>query len=211
VRRPPPTLLLVAALGAAACARPKVQITPEFDLRTDAGTSLECAAFADLGCVNFIKFQIAEEGDLTPSTQCITVDKRLNTLCDVTQLEHGSEIFRYDRDARVQIKMWGVRIFPATSCEIIPECPYKSLFYGATEYLKAGEVQGGQLPLRITDAKACGQREVYRPRGSRDCYSVCEYSEPVCELQDGCVCLVQDDAGVPQLGGVWENVDAGVD
>jgi hypothetical protein len=211
VRRPPPTLLLLAALGAAACARPKVQITPEFDLRTDAGTPLECSAFADLGCVNFIKFQIAEQGDLTPPLQCITVDKRLNTLCDLDQLAKGTEIFRYDRDARVQLKLWGLRVFPATSCEIVPDCPPKTLFAGKTEFVTVGELQDGKLPLTITDAKACGRREVYHPRGNRDCYSVCEYSEPVCELQEGCVCLVQDDAGVRSLGGAWENLDAGVD
>jgi hypothetical protein len=210
VPRPTRLLLLLALLGAAACQRPRIAITPVFEVVTDAGAQ-ECTAFNDLGCVNFIKFQIAEEGDLTPPTQCITVDKRLNTLCDVTQLEHGTEIFRYDRDARVQIKLWGLRIFPATSCEIVPECPPKSLFYGATDWITAGEVQGGQLPLHVTEAYDCGQKEVYRPRGGRDCYSVCDYSDAVCSMHDGCVCLLQDDAGMPAFGGVWDAVDAGVD
>jgi hypothetical protein len=208
VRRPPHALLVVAALGAAACARPRVALTPVFE--TDAGAG-ECAAFTDLACVNFINFQIAEKDDLTPSTECITVDKRLNTLCDITQLMHGAEIFRYDKDARVQIKMWGVRIFPATSCEINPDCPPKSLFYGVTDWIKASDVQGGQLPLRIIEATACGQKEVYRPRGGRDCYSVCDNTEAKCVMHDGCVCLIQDDAGTPQSSGAWERVDAGAD
>jgi hypothetical protein len=216
VRRLPRLVLLLAALGAAACARPKVQMTTAFDLRTDGGAPLACSDYTDLGCVNFIKFQIKEEGDLTPSTECIQVDKRLDTLCDVTQLQHGTEIFRYDKDARVQIKMWGLRVFPATSCEIIPECPAKGVFEGETDYVRASDLHG-QLPILITKAEDCGRKEVYRPRGTRDCYSVCDYSEPVCALQEGCVCLIQDDGGVsrdaavPSGNGAWELVDAGVD
>ena len=209
MRRPLQLLLLVTLVAAAACTRPKVELMPVFALG-DGGT-LECSTFADLACVNFINFQIAEKDDLTPSTECITVDKRLNTLCDVTQLQHGSEIFRYDKDALVQIKMWGLRIFPATSCEINPECPPKSLFSGVTDWVKASEVRGGQLPIRITDATGCGRKEVYRPRGTRSCESVCDFSEPVCSLQEGCVCLIQDDAGTPQSAGNWERVDGGVD
>jgi hypothetical protein len=201
--------LLAALVALTGCARPKVQITPVF--ATDAGVGV-CAEFDDLACVNFIKFQIDEEGDLTSPTQCITVDKRLATLCDVTQLEHGAEIFRYDKDARVRVKMWGLRVFPATSCEIVEGCEPKILFSGSSgDYVRASDVPGGQLPLRITRAGACGQKEVFRPRGGRDCYLVCDYNEPVCELQDGCVCLIQDDGGTPSGGGAWERADAGAD
>ena len=212
--RPRHLLLLVAALaalGTAACERPRIAITPVFELQTDAG-AVECAAFKDLACVNFIKFQIAEQGDLTPSTECITVDQRLTTLCDVEELAKGTEIFRHAKDARVQIKMWGLRVFPATSCEIIPECPAKSLFSGATDWIKASEVQGGQLPLHITEATDCGLKEVYQLRGGRDCFTVCDYTEPVCSMHDGCVCLLpQQDAGVPASGGSWKLTDGGID
>jgi hypothetical protein len=209
--RGPALLLVLFALAAAACARPKVQIAPVFELFTDGGVPLECSDFDDLACVNFIKFQIAEKDDLTPPTECITVDRRLETLCDVTQLQHGTEIFRHDKDAFVQIKMWGLRIFPATSCEIIPECPPRPLFSGATDWIKASEVQGGRLPLRITDAVGCGLKEEYRPRGGRDCYTVCGSTEAACEMHDGCVCRVQDDAGVATPGGNWTFADAGTD
>lgn len=183
-------LLLFALLGAAACARPQLQLTPVFEVTTDAGVPLECAAFADLACVNFIKFQIEEEGNLTPPTDCITVDQRLTNLCDVAQLARGTEIFRYDLDARVKVKMWGLRVFPATSCEIVPECPPRSLFDGATEEFDLD--RSGDVPLRITFAQGCGAKEVYRPRGGRDCFTVCDFTEPRCELRDGCVCLVPE-------------------
>ncbi len=197
-----PRLLVLALVAAAGCARPTVHMTTSFDLTTDGGAPRECTEFADLACVNFIKFQIEEEGTLTPPTECITVDKRLTNLCDVSELAHGTEIFRYDRDARVRIKMWGLRVFPATSCEIIPDCPPKSLFDGTSDAITAGEAHG-EVPLHITFAKGCGAKEEYRPRGGRDCYRVCDYTEPVCELRDGCVCLLPDsraDGGAPDVG-----------
>jgi len=208
MRRPPLALLVVAALGAAACARPRVALTPVFE--TDAGLG-QCAVFKDLACVNYINFQMEEQGNMTPPTDCITVDKRLETLCDVTDLAHGTEIFSYGKDARIKIRMWGLRVFPATSCEINPECQPKILFTGVTDEVKATDVQGGQLPLHIFEAKGCGAKEVYRPRGGRDCFSVCDFTEAVCEMHDGCVCRLQDDAGTPSSGGAWERVDAGVD
>ena len=211
MRRPLLTLLLCAAAALGACARPKVQLTVDFQLTTDGGAPLECSTYADLACVNFIKFQIEEDGNLTPPLDCITVDKRLATLCDVTQLEHGSQIFRYDRDARVRIRMWGLRVFPATSCEINPECQPRILFTGVTDWAKAGDVPGGKLPLTITEAHDCGRKEYYEPRGTRTCDSVCQYSPPVCDMHEGCVCLVQDDAGTPRSNGAWEPLDAGVD
>ena len=211
MRRPLLLLLLLAPVTLAACARPKVQLTLEFQLTTDGGAPLECADFHDLACVNYIKFQIEEQGNLTPPLDCITVDKRLDTLCDLTALQHGTEIFRYEKDATVRIRMWGLRVFPATSCEIMPECQARILFTGVTESVKAGDVPGGKLPLTITSAADCGQKEVYRPRGTRDCHSVCDDTEPVCSLQEGCVCLVQDDAGTPQSAGNWERLDAGTD
>jgi hypothetical protein len=204
-------LVLCALVGGAACQRPKVTLDPVFELRSDGGMSQGCEQFADLACVNFIKFQIAEENSATPATQCMKVDKRLTTLCDLDEVGNGTEVFRQERGDKVQIKMWGLRVFPATSCEINPECAPKVLFYGATDWMPAGDAPGGLLPLRITGATDCGLKEEYRPRGDRDCYSVCDYTEPVCDMADGCVCALQDDAGVPARAGNWAAVDAGGD
>jgi hypothetical protein len=204
-------LLLGALLAGLGCQRGPVALDPVYEVRADGGAALQCEQFADLACVNFIKFQIAEEGSPTPATQCLKVEKRLTDLCSLDQLATGTEVFRQDRGANVQIKMWGLRVFPATSCEINPECEPKVLFYGATDWLPAGDTVDGVLPLRVTGATSCGAKEEYRPRGNRDCYSVCNYTEPVCTMTAGCVCAIAEDAGVPESGGSWVRVDAGTD
>jgi hypothetical protein len=200
-------LLLLALLPLAACQRPQVALELVFDVVPDGGTDAGCAAFADLACVNFIKFQLDSP---TMPTQCLKVQKRLTTLCDVRDLATGAELFRPGQDDTVTVKIWGLRVFPATSCEINPECEPKVLFSGQSDAVRAGGVNGGTLPLHITSVAGCGPREEYLPRiGGKECAEVCTNGAPVCVLAEGCVCTVDADAGAPRSGNWALEADGG--
>ena len=218
--RPEAVATLLAAtlvLCFCGCERSEVKLDVEFPVAKDAGADAGCAAFADLGCVNYVKFQLSNLAGTHMATECLKVEKRLTTLCDLKSLARGTALFREDRGETVQVKMWGLRVFPATSCEVNPECDARILFSGSSDWVKLGEVAGGSLPLRVTSAQACGPKEVYRPKGDRDCFAVCDYTEPVCDMSDGCVCLMPetgapDGATSGSFGpdsGVWVLLDAG--
>jgi hypothetical protein len=206
-------LLVALALAAAAgCDRPQARLRFTYDLRADGGGPGVCEQVTDLGCVNFVRFQLSAKGGTEILTNCVKADQRLTNLCDVEELGRGAELFNRDPDDNVVITMEGLRVFPATTCEITAACPPRELFSGIAGPLRVGDHAGGTIDLTVNRAGACGDPEEFRqPSGTQTCDEVCETFLPgnrvVCPppgsgidyVEGGCVCAIAPrptDAGV---------------
>ncbi|HEY3352994.1 MAG TPA: hypothetical protein VGQ83_07075 [Polyangia bacterium] len=203
---------LAALAGTAACERPQARLAFKYELKDQSGDPVECERFADLGCVNFIRFQLSAKGGTDMLTHCVKVERRLGTLCDLPTLAQGTELFNRDPDDTIVVTMSGLRAFPADTCEFTAACPPRELFSGIAGPKRIGDLAGGTLEMTVRQCTDCGAREEFRQLAAgQTCEDACETGRPgnavVCpppgsglsDVQGGCVCRVapaQTDAGV---------------
>ena len=179
-------LYATAALCALACGCRSSEAAIEIGFGDDAGT---CAGITDLSCVNYLQFSIDDGTGFT--TQCVKVTQVLTSLCDVASLADGRELFRVDPDREVKIKVEGLRVYPATSCNVNAEnpCQRRLMFSGETPRVRIGDLAGQSIPLVVTVSELCRGQEQFFPLGSGEtCEMVCGGEKVVCAIQDGCLC-----------------------
>lgn len=173
-----PRLALAVALLAAGCRASETQLAIRFE-----GA---CEAQKDLSCVNYLQFTLEDEKGF--STECIKATQSLSTLCDVAALADGRELFRSDPDALVRVEVKGMRVFPATSCDVQNACPPRVIFSGVTEERRASDLAGSPFPLTIKLVEPCGAKEQFWP-GATNCAAICGAGNVVCDgISGGCLC-----------------------
>ena len=188
---------LVALVACAGCARSQTTITLNYELRDESGAPLSCRDLQDLGCVNFVRFQLSRQGGSDMLTHCIKVDRSLATLCDLETVALGTELFSGEPDDIIVITMQGLRAFPAETCELTAACPPRELFSGIAGPRRLGDLVGGTLVMNVTRCGACGAAEEFRARASgATCAATCASDALVCpppgsgleDVQGGCLC-----------------------
>src|SRR6185503_1958948 len=103
-----------------------------------------CEAVTDLGCVNYVQFTVNDSTGF--SSHCVKVDKRLDNLCDVAKLADGRELFKLPPETRLPIGLAGMRVFPATGCDL-QACAPRILFSGETAGGHLGDYAGRDIEL----------------------------------------------------------------
>jgi hypothetical protein len=209
---------MLLAVSLASCQRRQVSIVLGFD----AGVG-SCADVKELSCVNFIRFELRTgrdepgEGQGHQYVNCVPLmGTRFETLCDVSTLGMGQELFRRSPDEEVELHIAGLSHFPMTSCENLEACPDRVVFRGRTARVRLGDLIGGSVPLIIHELApgGCGLgRYVIRPQLDGGCSDAeCEsggYRRLVCPVNvsevpdiDGfCVCEAKVDGGLEEDAG----------
>ena len=173
----------MAVLALLACGCRSSEAALEIGFGDDAGT---CAEVTDLSCVNFLRFSV-DDGEGF-STHCVRVTQGLASLCELASLADGRELFRLEPDREVEIKVEGLRVFPATSCEA-DGCQRRILFKGQTAKVRIGELAGQSIPLVVSMQEPCGAKEQFFPlRQGQTCAEICGVDLLICGIEDGCLC-----------------------
>jgi hypothetical protein len=186
MRQAPFVLLagLFIVVSQPACKEREAQLRVTFPEAPDGGT---CDAQTSLRCVNYLQFTAGAGGDFV--SHCMKVDVTLDTLCDLTKLADGTELFKLPPETPLPITLQGLRVYPATSCSSAT-CAPRLIFAGTTaETGRIGDWAGAVLDIPVTVAQPCGPPEVFYflPPGGT-CAQVCE-GEIVCDgVQGGCLC-----------------------
>jgi hypothetical protein len=179
-------LALCAALALpAACNDRQTHLKLTFPA-TDSGT---CQDQTNIACVNYLEFTAGDDVSGF-SSQCTRVGVSLGSLCDVAKLAEGQELFKLAPGTKLPIRISGIRVFPATSCNA-GECPAKQIFSGATDATGTiGDHVGDTLEIPVTLVQPCGAPEsfFFLPPGST-CEDLCGTGNVVCDqVQGGCLC-----------------------
>ena len=95
----------------------------------DAGGAGGCQAQTDLKCVNYLQFSAGNDDGFRSG--CAPIDVVLGNLCDLVQLAEGQELFKLPPETMLPIRVAGIRVFPAISCNA-GTCAAKTIFSGAT-------------------------------------------------------------------------------
>ncbi len=185
-------LALLALAAACRSAQTELDLDPGGDASacapSDAGSPGTDAGSDDLGCANFLEFTVDDGSSF--STRCIKLSKALHGLCDLKDAADGQELFSLSPGSRVRVSVKGLRVFPATSCDVSAACAPRTIFEGTTDWIRIADVAGGAVHLPVALAEPCGAPEVFffKPAG-RTCDSVCtDHAKMVCEIQGGCLC-----------------------
>ena len=132
-----------------------------------------CQAQTNLKCVNYFQFSAGNDDGFRSG--CTPIDVVLGNLCDLVQLAEGQELFKLPPETMLPIRVAGVRVFPAISCNA-GTCPAKTIFSGATVESGApiGNYAGQVLEIPVTVNMPCGEPEQFflLPEGST-CAEVC--------------------------------------
>jgi hypothetical protein len=170
-----------AALAGGGCQSRQTALTVTFP---DGG----CETVTDLGCVNYLLFTVNDSTGF--SSHCVKVDKRLDNLCDVAALADGHQLFQLSPDTRLPIGLTGMRVFPATGCDL-QACAPRIIFSGETMSGRLGDYVGRDIPLPLAVRQSCGPSEefFFLPPGTT-CAQLCgSASQVVCDgIQGGCLC-----------------------
>ncbi len=193
-RRVASAALALLAFAAAGCHSPQADLNIMLAgdggtcASPDAGVDDAGAPLSDLHCVNFLQFRVDDGTSF--STYCIKLEKRLETLCDLANVADGRELFKLDPSAGVTISVQGLRVFPATSCDIDAVCPAREIFSGDTGAVRVKDLAGKPVDLPVAMTEPCGAPEVYFPKSSDEsCDSICgTAAKAVCDLSSGCLC-----------------------
>jgi hypothetical protein len=176
---------LAAVALLAACSERQTHLKITFDV-PDAGA---CDQQTNIKCVNYLEFTAGDDVSGF-SSSCTRVDVSLDTLCDVAKLAEGQELFKLSPDTKLPIRLAGIRVFPAVSCNA-GECPSKTIFSGATAETGTIDQYAGQtLTIPVTLTQLCGPPEAFffLPAGST-CTDLCGAGNVVCDhVQGGCLC-----------------------
>lgn len=176
-----------------ACKEQQTQIRFTFPGGSDGGADAGaggCQAQTDLKCVNYFQFSAGNDDGFRSG--CTPIQFALGNLCDLVQLAEGQELFKLPPETMLPIRVAGVRVFPAISCNA-GTCPAKTIFSGATLESGApiGNYAGQVLEIPVTVNMPCGTPEQFflLPEGST-CTEVCHRPDLlVCDnVAGGCLC-----------------------
>lgn len=198
MRRAASLALIVSLALAAACSDRQTRIRLTFPT-VDGGT---CMDQTNISCVNYLEFTAGDDVHGF-SSDCARVPISLETLCDVGKLAEGQELFKLSPDTRLPIRLSGIRVYPAVSCNA-GECPAKQIFAGQTDATgTVGDHVGQTLDIPVTLTVPCGVPEqfFFLPPGTT-CAELCGGTDQVvCDhVQGGCLCLQPTMA--PTQGGI---------
>jgi hypothetical protein len=139
------------------CKSPQAQITVSFPSAGDGG----CAAQTRVGCVNYLRFTVHDQTGF--NTHCVTVPQgqALTSLCDVADLAQGQELFKLSPDTLLSVKLEGMRVFPATSCEPQESCDPRYIFSGTSQSVRLGDIAGGTLEIPLEMVLPCQSEDFF--------------------------------------------------
>jgi hypothetical protein len=176
---PAPQTVLDLGPSGQSCAPPTADVGGPPD-SPDTGYNL-------VSCVNFLEFKVDNSGEF--STHCIKLTQEILSLCDLKLVADGRELFKIDPNSEVKISVRGLRVFPATSCDVDPTstCQNRVIFAGSTDLVRIGDLVGGLLELPVTVSEPCGPPEQWFEKGDQSCADICDVV--VCDgIQGGCLC-----------------------